>query len=77
MSNLNICDEYDLERALWCPGRRSFLFMLGAAAVGSMVPPAKDWEYYSSRINLTCRINESVSPGIWEYDGGSRLWLAT
>lgn len=30
--------EYDPERKLWRPGRRSFLFMLGAAAVGAVLP---------------------------------------
>ena len=30
--------EYDPERKLWRPGRRSFLFMLGAAAGGLLVP---------------------------------------
>jgi hypothetical protein len=30
--------EYDPERALWKPGRRSFLFMLGAAVVAPMLP---------------------------------------
>ena len=30
--------DYDPEKALWKPGRRSFLFMFGAAAVGSLLP---------------------------------------
>lgn len=30
--------EYDPERALWRPGRRSFLFLLGGAMAGTMVP---------------------------------------
>lgn len=30
--------EYDPERSLWRPGRRSFLFMFGAAVVGAMMP---------------------------------------
>ena len=30
--------EYDPERALWVSGRRSFLFMFGAAAVGTLMP---------------------------------------
>jgi len=29
--------EYDPERAIWKPGRRTFLFMLGAAAAGTIV----------------------------------------
>lgn len=36
--------EYDEERALWRPGRRSFLFMLGGAVAGLVVPKAPiDW----------------------------------
>jgi hypothetical protein len=30
--------EYDPERALWRPGRRSFLFMSGIALMGALVP---------------------------------------
>ena len=45
--------EYDPDRALWKPGRRSFLFMFGAALVASMRPEPKlqefvadhDWGY--------------------------------
>ena len=29
---------YDPERALWKPGRRSFLFMMGAGIVGAALP---------------------------------------
>jgi hypothetical protein len=37
--------EYDPERKLWRPGRRSFLFMLGSAIGGLVVskPPGLDW----------------------------------
>ena len=30
--------EYDPERALWRPGRRTFLFMLGGALAGTLLP---------------------------------------
>lgn len=30
--------KYDPERNLWIPGRRKFFFMLGSAAIGSMLP---------------------------------------
>ena len=30
--------EYDPERALWRPGRRTFLFMLGGALAGTILP---------------------------------------
>ena len=33
--------EYDPERALWISGRRSFLFMAGAAFAGLFAPPAQ------------------------------------
>lgn len=32
--------EYDPERALWRPGRRTFLFMLGTAVAGAFMPGA-------------------------------------
>ena len=36
--------EYDPEKGLWRPGRRSFLFMLGSAIGGLMVPGRPlDW----------------------------------
>jgi hypothetical protein len=31
--------EYDPERALWKPGRRTFILMLGTAAIGTLVTP--------------------------------------
>lgn len=31
--------EYDPERALWRPGRRTFLFMLGGALAGTILKP--------------------------------------
>lgn len=31
--------EYDPERALWRPGRRSFLFLMGGALVGTILEP--------------------------------------
>ena len=34
--------EYDEERAIWRPGRRSFLFMLGGAMAGILVPKPPD-----------------------------------
>jgi len=36
--------EYDPERTLWVPGRRSFLFMLGSAIGGLMLPAVRDEE---------------------------------
>ena len=30
--------EYDPEKALWKPGRRSFIFMLGTATAGILMP---------------------------------------
>lgn len=30
--------EYDPDRALWVPGRRSFLFLTGAALAGTILP---------------------------------------
>lgn len=36
--DLSLNDEYDSEKALWRPGRRSFLFMFGAALVAPMLP---------------------------------------
>ena len=33
--------DYDPEKALWRPGRRSFLFLMGTAAVGVMLPPGQ------------------------------------
>ena len=32
--------EYDPERALWRPGRRTFLFMLGGALAGTLLKPS-------------------------------------
>ena len=33
--------EFDPERALWRPGRRVFVFMLGGAVAGALVPAAE------------------------------------
>lgn len=33
--------EYDPEKALWRPGRRAFIFLMGTAAVGAMLPPGQ------------------------------------
>ncbi len=37
--------DYDPERKLWVPGRRSFLFMFGSAMVGTALPalPETGW----------------------------------
>lgn len=51
--------EYDPERALWRPGRRSFLFMASAAAVGLAL---------SSRqraVPLSNRPQWSKEPALW------------
>jgi hypothetical protein len=39
VSEWSDCDEFDEERALWRPGRRSFLFFGASALVGSLLPP--------------------------------------
>lgn len=54
---------YDPERALWRPGRRSFLFMFGAAAVGSLVPaPGMSQLRYDVLIGAPTRSVALVTP---------------
>lgn len=55
--------EFDPERALWKPGRRSFLFMFGAALVAPMLPEAPKTIWINGRQSgdITLRTGENFT----------------
>lgn len=55
---------YDPERALWKPGRRSFLFMFGAAIVAPSLPDAvlKNQDYVFHFYGDSVHVSDNPDP---------------
>ena len=70
--------EFDPERALWRPGRRVFVFMLGGAVAGALVPaaePVSVIEYLVASLSLVGD-SPATSPRTWPSGGTCRTAAA-
>jgi len=55
--------EFDPERSLWVPGRRSFLFMMGSAAVGALIPSVPSMTRLVDPVTgIVARLDSKVLP---------------